>query len=226
VVFIAETFTSLQGEGILVGVPSFFVRTSGCQLRCRWCDTPYTSWAPEGQRRTVDGLLAEARASGCRHVVVTGGEPLIQRDVGPLTRSLRDSGLHVTVETAGVHHPDFECDLLSASPKTANSDPDGDSADRHRRLRENTRVLGGLLEAFPDHQLKFVVQDEPDMDEILTLLGQLPPVRPDRILLMPEGRTAAEAAGRGPLVAALCSRHGFRYTPRLHLDLFGGGRGV
>jgi 7-carboxy-7-deazaguanine synthase len=77
VVFIAETFTSLQGEGILVGVPSFFVRTSGCQLRCRWCDTPYTSWAPEGQRRTVDGLLAEARASGCRHVVVTGGEPLI-----------------------------------------------------------------------------------------------------------------------------------------------------
>jgi 7-carboxy-7-deazaguanine synthase len=225
-VFIAETFTSLQGEGILVGVPSFFVRTSGCPLRCRWCDTPYTSWAPEGERRDVAALVEEACDSGCRHVVVTGGEPLIQREVGRLTRALRATGLHVTVETAGVHHPEFECDLLSVSPKTANSDPGGDAGVRHRRLRERTDVLAGLLGAHPEHQLKFVVQSASDLDEILALLRRLPPVRPDRVLLMPEGRTAVEAAGRAPVVAALCSRHGFRYTPRLHLDLFGGGRGV
>lgn len=224
--FVSETFTSLQGEGVLAGIPSFFIRTSGCPLRCRWCDTPYTSWQPEGVRRPVDGLVADARRSGCRHVVFTGGEPLIQREAGVLTSLLRREGLHVTVETAGIVHPEFECDLLSVSPKTANSDPEGREGTRHRRRRERLEVLAGLLHRCPEHQLKFVVQGPADLDEILDLLAALPPVEPDRVLLMPEGRTAEEAAARAPAVAALCIRHGFRYTPRLHLDLFGGGRGV
>ena len=99
--FISETFTSLQGEGSLAGVVSFFIRTSGCNLRCRWCDTPYTSWVPEGTRRSVEELVAEAEASGARHVVVTGGEPLLQREIAGLTRRLKEAGLHITVETAG-----------------------------------------------------------------------------------------------------------------------------
>ena len=119
--FIAETFTSLQGEGILVGVPSFFIRSSGCNMRCRWCDTPYTSWLPEGERRPVTDLLAEATASGVQHVVVTGGEPLLQREIAPLTRELRAAGLHVTIETAGTVDPPFECDLLSISPQTGDT---------------------------------------------------------------------------------------------------------
>ncbi len=99
--YVAETFSSIQGEGMLAGVPSFFIRTSGCNLRCVWCDTPYTSWAPEGARVAVDELLLLAERSGLRHVVITGGEPLLQREIGTLIAELTARGHHVTVETAG-----------------------------------------------------------------------------------------------------------------------------
>jgi 7-carboxy-7-deazaguanine synthase len=224
--YVAETFTSLQGEGILVGTPSFFVRTSGCNLRCRWCDTPYTSWLPEGERRRVDDLVEEAAGAGVRHVVVTGGEPLLQRSIGELTVRLAGAGLHVTVETAGTLDPDFECHLLSVSPKTANSDPGGVWDERHKRLRGRIGTLRRLLERFPEHQLKFVITDADDMPEVLGVVESVGGVDPLRVLLMPEGRSATEVAERAPLVAALCTEHGFRYTPRLHMDLFGGGRGV
>jgi len=224
--YIAETFTSLQGEGILVGTPSFFIRTSGCNLRCRWCDTPYTSWLPEGERRPVSDLVDEAVGSGMRHVVVTGGEPLLQRSIGELTGRLRGAGLHVTVETAGTLSPDFECDLLSVSPKTANSDPRGGLSERHKRLRGRLDPLRRLVGRFPEHQIKFVVADADDIPEVEDLLGSIGPIEPSRVLLMPEGRSASEVNDRSTLVAALCVEHGFRYTPRLHMDLYGGGRGV
>ncbi len=224
--FISETFTSIQGEGLLAGVPSHFIRTSGCNLRCRWCDTPYASWEPEGERRAVRELVEGAVASGVGHVVVTGGEPLIQREIGPLTGGLREVGLHITVETAGTVNPVFHCDLLSLSPKTANSDPTDANNDRHGRLRKNREPMTELLERFPEHQLKFVVENAGDMPEILELLGALGEIDPGRVLLMAQGRNADEVAERAPAVAALCLEHGFRYTPRLHLDLFGGGRGV
>ncbi len=222
---IAETFTSLQGEGILAGVPSFFVRTTGCNLRCVWCDTPYTSWHPEGRRRGVGELIGEAVASGVRHAVVTGGEPLLQREVGVLTRGLAAAGLHVTVETAGTVVPEFTCDLLSVSPKTACSDPGGRFRERHRAVRTDLRPLRDLLRRHRDHQLKFVVREAADLDEVEALLAAVSGDR-SRVLLMPEGRTAAEVAARAPEVAGLCLRHGFRYSPRLHLSLFGSGRGV
>jgi 7-carboxy-7-deazaguanine synthase len=224
--FVSETFTSIQGEGALAGVPSFFIRTSGCNLRCRWCDTPYTSWDPEGERRPVAELLAEAEASNTRHVVVTGGEPLLQREIGQLTRDLAAAGLHVTVETAGTVDPPFYCDLLSVSPKTANSDPEGEPQRRHRRLRGDRGPLRRLIGRFPEHQLKFVVEGPEDVTEILTLIADLGDVDLSRVLLMAQGKSAGEVAERAPAVAALCLEHGFRYTPRLHLDLFGGGRGV
>lgn len=224
--FISETFTSLQGEGMLAGVGSFFVRTSGCNLRCRWCDTPYTSWVPEGSRRSVRDLYLEAEASGVRHVVITGGEPLLQREIGELTARFREGGFHITVETAGTVDPSFDCDLLSVSPKTANSDPPGSSRDRHRRLRADRDPLRRLLRRFPEHQLKFVIEDSDDLPEVLAVLESIGGAAPSRVLLMAQGRTAAEVAERAPRVAALCLEHGFRYTPRLHLDLFGGGRGV
>ena len=224
--YVAETFVSLQGEGMLAGVPSFFIRSSGCNLRCQWCDTPYTSWLPEGDRRAVETLVAEARAADVDHVVVTGGEPLLQRQIGQLTRRITDAGLHVTVETAGTVDPDFTCDLLSMSPKTENSDPMGPHRRRHVGLRRDLGAARRLLERFPDHQLKFVVRDADDMGGVREVLERLGPVAPSRVLLMPEGRTAEEVASRAQAVAALCLQHGFRYTPRLHLDLFGGGRGV
>jgi 7-carboxy-7-deazaguanine synthase len=224
--FISETFTSIQGEGLLAGVPSHFIRTSGCNMRCRWCDTPYTSWEPEGDRRPVGELVDGARASGVRHVVVTGGEPLLQREIGTLTESLAAAEFHVTVESAGTVDPPFTCDLLSLSPKTANSDPSDGHGKRHRRLRLDHAPTARLLKRFPEHQLKFVVEDADDMLEILEILAHIGIVEPVRVLLMAQGRTVEEVAERAPVVAALCLEHGFRYTPRLHLDLFGGGRGV
>src|SRR5690242_21457481 len=89
---IAELFYSLQGEGALVGVPSVFVRTSGCNLRCSWCDTPYTSWQPEGTELTLEQILDEVKSHPARHVVVTGGEPMILPDVVALTERLRGLG--------------------------------------------------------------------------------------------------------------------------------------
>jgi len=225
-VYVAETFVSLQGEGVLVGMPSVFIRTSGCNLRCRWCDTPYTSWLPEGARRSVAELVEEAEAAHLRHVVITGGEPLLQREIGALSRALRAVGLHVTVETAGTVAPDFECDLLSLSPKTANSDPQGVWSARHRRLRSDLAPVRELLGRFSEYQLKFVVQDRDDLPELLEILDAVGPVDLERVLLMAEGRTSEAVAARAPAVVALCAEHGFRYTPRLHLDLFGGGRGV
>ena len=224
--FISETFTSIQGEGILAGVPSHFIRTSGCNLRCRWCDTPYTSWEPEGERRPVEDLVEGARASGVRHVVVTGGEPLLQREIGDLTAGLAAAGLHITVETAGTVDPPFHCDLLSLSPKTANSDPSDTNRHRHCELRLDFTPAARLLGRFPEHQLKFVVEGAGDMPEILEMLANIGEIEPARVLLMAQGQTVREVAERAPVVAALCLEHGFRYTPRLHLDLFGGGRGV
>jgi 7-carboxy-7-deazaguanine synthase len=112
------------------------------------------------------------------------------------------------------------------SPKTANSDPPGAARDRHRQLRHDHGPLECLLSRFPDHQLKFVIDDADDMRDVLRLLDDIGDVDPLRVVLMAQGRTADEVAQRAPWVAALCLEHGFRYTPRLHLDLFGGGRGV
>ena len=224
--YISETFTSIQGEGILAGVPSHFIRTSGCNMRCRWCDTPYTSWEPEGERRPVAELVEGAVTSGVRHVVVTGGEPLLQREIGALTASLTAAGLHITVESAGTVDPPFHCDLLSLSPKTANSDPADRHRDRHRRLRFDRAPAVRLLKRFPEHQLKFVVEGAEDMPEILEMLAAIGQIEPARVLLMAQGRTVDEVTERAPAISALCLEHGFRYTPRLHLDLFGGGRGV
>ena len=96
---ITETFRSLQGEGDATGWPTFFIRLTGCPLRCRYCDTSYAFQG--GQWRGISALVAEARAAGLRHVCVTGGEPLAQEDCGRLLTELCDGGFSVSVETSG-----------------------------------------------------------------------------------------------------------------------------
>src|SRR5512134_1612341 len=98
---IAELYSSRQGEGFLTGTDSVFVRASGCNLRCWFCDTPYTSWEPEGNDLTVDEILAECEEWDARHVVLTGGEPMLFAELIPLAEQLAGQGRHITIETAG-----------------------------------------------------------------------------------------------------------------------------
>ena len=226
---VAETFVSIQGEGKLAGVPSWFVRTSGCNLRCAWCDTPYASWRPEGSTRTVDDLLREARASGVGHAVVTGGEPMLFAGIEALCAGLRDAGMHVTIETAGTLWRTVHADLMSISPKLANSTPTreqgGDWASRHEERRLNVDALQRLIDAHPERQLKFVVATERDLPEIEALLASLRGWRDGDVLLMPEGVTPEAIAARG-WVVRVCVERGWRYCPRLHIELFGNTRGT
>ena len=225
---IAEVFHSIQGEGGLVGMPSFFIRTTGCNLRCEWCDTPYTSWQPEGEWRTIEDLVAAVPVSA-RHVVITGGEPLLWPNLPQLTAALRAAGLHVTIETAGTIYQVLECDLMSVSPKLANSDPGPHRSPAvradHAARRLDITVLAQLLDRYPC-QLKFVVAEPDDLREIDALLARLPSLAPEAVLLMSLGTSVAEVMARGRWLAELCKERGYRYTPRLHIDLYGDTRGT
>lgn len=230
---IAETFFSLQGEGSLLGVPSFFVRVSGCNLRCAWCDTPFTSWTPESSPRSIDHLLGEVGATPARHAVLTGGEPMFFSAVGLLAARLREQGVHTTVETAGTIFQDWPIDLLSLSPKLANSTPAaGDPRDpagmwrtTHEQRRLNLTVLQQLLDRYPDRQFKFVVSGPADLPEIDAILAQLRGWSPREVFLMPEG-VVNPSAEQKAFVTNACLARGWRYAPRLHIDLFGHTRGT
>jgi 7-carboxy-7-deazaguanine synthase len=221
---IAEIFHSIQGEGALVGVPSVFVRTSGCNLRCQWCDTPYTSWSPEGADWPLDRILAEVDAYPAHHVVVTGGEPMIARGMVELTRGLRARGLHITIETAGTVFAPVECDLMSISPKLANSTPAGEWAERHESIRIQPEVLRRLMSVY-DYQLKFVIAQPEDMTEVRELVRVFG-ADAAKVILMPEGIEAAVLRERGVWLAEICKREGFRFSPRLHVELWGNRRGT
>lgn len=221
---IAELFYSIQGEGSLIGVPSFFIRSTGCNLRCSWCDTPYTSWQPEGTELSLRQILDEVRAHPARHVVVTGGEPMIQPEIIPLTEQLRGAGLHITIETAGTVFQPVACDLMSISPKLANSTPEGDWAARHERVRLQPGVLMDLMARY-DYQLKFVIEKPEDLAEVRDLAAAVA-ADAGRVILMPEGTDPDRLRERAVWLAEICKEEGFRFSPRLHVDLWGNRRGV
>jgi 7-carboxy-7-deazaguanine synthase len=219
---ISEIFYSIQGEGILTGVPSVFIRTSGCNLRCTWCDTPYTSWEPDGQEVALSEILGKVSQYSAGHVVITGGEPMISPEIVELTRQL---GHHITVETAGTVFKPVVCDLMSISPKLANSTPQEDRwADRHERTRYQPEVLKELISRY-EYQMKFVVNDREDISEIRDIVEALG-IDKQRVLLMPQGRNREELAARSEEVVKLCIELGYRFCPRVHIEIWGNRRGV
>jgi len=237
---ISEIFHSVQGEGVLTGVPSVFVRTSGCNLRCTWCDTPYASWSPEGTTMRINAIVDTVHGFACRHVVVTGGEPMIARGIASLLTELRRAGHHLTIETAATiaPPPGLACDLASLSPKLAHSSPSSAQAGaawatRHEARRCQPTVIRQWLDQF-DAQLKFVVRDESDLEEIQDLLERVAAavpehpltLPPDRVLLMPEGVAPDVLAARARWLVDICKTTGYRYCPRLHVDIFGHTRGT
>ncbi len=216
---------------MLAGTPSWFCRVSGCNLRCSWCDTPYASWSPEGDARTIDELVSEARASGLRHAVLTGGEPMMFPRIGILTHRLREMGMHVTIETAGTVDQDLTCDLISVSPKLANSTPIDDPRDpagvwqeRHEARRFQPEVLRRVLSRGAQRQVKFVVCAPADLDEIDAIVRTIG-CDPPEVMLMPEG-VVPKRPDEVRWVVDVCLERGWRYCPRLHIDLFGNQRGT
>jgi 7-carboxy-7-deazaguanine synthase len=227
---IAEIFHSIQGEGLLAGVPSIFIRTSGCNLRCHWCDTPYASWKPEGPEISIEEILKKLTQWNCDHVVLTGGEPMIAPDLHELATALKKQKKHITIETAGTILPNgIPCDLASISPKLSNSTPSPERdpawAKKHEASRLQPEVISEWIRKYP-FQLKFVVSSENDLAEIKDLLSRLPPVPLHQILLMPEGIDVKTLATRSPWLVDICKREGFRFCPRLQIELFGHTRGT
>jgi len=224
---IAEIFYSIQGEGRLVGVPSVFIRTSGCNLRCVWCDTPYTSWVPEGKKWSVEEILGKVANYPSRHIVITGGEPFLAPELEELTASIRPLGAHITIETAATLFKPVACDLVSMSPKLANSTPwrraKGKFAKMHETTRLNFKVIQQFIDKY-DYQLKFVVDQREDFDEIEMILEELENVDSSRVLIMGQGKTKRELRDKTKWIIAACKEYGFGYTPRLQIELFGNRR--
>lgn len=218
----------MQGEGVWAGVPSTFVRASGCNLRCVWCDTPYASWAPEGPVLGVADVLAEVARLGMPHAVLTGGEPMLFDAMVEIAAGCRAMGKTITVETAGTIERAIACDLMSISPKLAHSTP-GDPVwgPRHERERLKVDVLQRLIRDY-EYQLKFVVNPEKgdDLSEIEALLARLDGVDPQRVLVMPEGVVGEILHRRARMLVEPCMARGWRLSPRMHIDLFGDKRGT
>jgi 7-carboxy-7-deazaguanine synthase len=226
---IAEIYKSVQGEGLLTGTPSVFVRASGCNLRCWFCDTPYASWRPEGIDYAVDEIVAEIEEWDCRHVVLTGGEPMLFAEMIPLCEILRDQGRHITIETAGTLHLPVICDLMSISPKLEPSGPDPAKhshwSRRHERQRFQPDVVRELIREY-DYQLKFVVDQQSDVAEVSDFLAYFPEIRIDRVLLMPQGMNQDDLSHRAAWLEPLCAERGWIFCPRRQIEWFGPVRGT
>ncbi len=225
---------TIQGEGKLAGVPSLFVRLQGCNLMCKWkmedgsvsvCDTAHT-W-PLGRTETpvVEIYNTLMRNLGqIRHVVITGGEPYLQHDgLLELLEMLGNAGVHTTVETNGtlefVDLPQI-ASLTSLSPKLKRS-----GICREMRLQtveSTTSLIDAALLAGKDVQLKFVVSCADEEREIKKdYADALRMLKPTDVIVMPLGATAEVLERTRGLALEMAVRNGWRYGPRLHIDLFG-----
>ena len=274
---IAETFRSIQGEGRLTGTESLFVRASGCNLRCGYCDTPYASWTPEGEELSIDEILArvdELRASPrpsflgpvgwdeaqrrptssplslsgrgaggegfvasdnsktttvCRHIVLTGGEPMLFAELIPLTVRLRAAGWHITIETSGTLYLPVACDLMSISPKLSNSTPPPERDPRwtwrHALNRHAPDVIRRLAAEY-DCQWKFVIDRPDDCREVETYLTELLQIDRSRVMLMPQGIAADTLSEKAVWLEPYCVQQGFQFCPRRQIEWFGAARGT
>ena len=226
---VAEIFQSKQGEGLWTGVASVFVRMIGCNLRCSFCDTTYASWqAEEGEDLSVEEIVGRVETCGSRHVILTGGEPMLYSELIPLTKSLARLDLKITIETAGTIDLPVVCDLMSISPKLSNSTPWGasDSVVRlHETNRKRPEVIRSLLGRYQS-QLKFVVDEPEDLLEIEEYLKELGDVPPDRVFLMPMATDATTMRTKSEWIIPYATPRGYRYCPRMQLEWYDGRRGA
>lgn len=248
---VSEIFASVQGEGPFVGRPSVFVRLALCNLQCAYCDTKYT-WLFEEekqkqmmarirqkQRDKVDWKVYEKSSEvrnlsvtdvaktvvdlsqdRIRSLVLTGGEPLIQRAaLTSLLQTLLDKGYQIEMETNGTIIPrglPVEGIHFNVSPKLSNSFQPFEK-----------RIHCEVLREFVNRNsiFKFVITQEKDITEVQNLV-QLVNIPKERVYLMPEGTDIETLHVRGRWLATECVQRGFRYSHRLHIDLWGNRRGI
>jgi 7-carboxy-7-deazaguanine synthase len=205
------------------------VRATGCNLRCWFCDTPYTSWAPEGEDLSVEEILRQVNKHDCGHVVITGGEPMLFSELIPLTQQLHAAGRHITIETAGTLFLPVACDLMSISPKLANSTPPADRDERWSRRHERSRhvpdVIRALVREF-EHQIKFVVDCLDDCQQVDRYLNQFPEIRRENVMLMPQGTDRAALVRQEVWLKPYCDAQSLTYCPRKQIEWWGHRRGV
>ncbi|MEM7107974.1 MAG: 7-carboxy-7-deazaguanine synthase QueE [Bacteroidota bacterium] len=239
----AEIFYTIQGEGKSLGKPSIFVRTSLCNLHCVWCDTDYTwNWKgtrfvhlndddPEYQKfdksewikdLSIDEIVKQIEQYPCKNIVVTGGEPLLQqKELFELCRVLKRKGYWIEIETNGTLIPctalDGLIDQYNVSPKLKNSNnPD------------KIRVKPRTLKWFAQNKkaiLKFVLDSEEDLSEVLQLQTDFK-IAAYTIYLMPQGTQPDCLNAKRFWLVEICKQHGFNFTDRLHVQLWGDKKGV
>ncbi len=168
-------------------------------------------------------------ADGSQHVVITGGEPMLPEDIQPLCESLHAADFHITIETAGTIYRNLNCDLMSISPKLSNSTPDFNRAGRwlekHENQRHRPEIVSRLIAEY-DYQLKFVVAQPEDLEEINAYLAQIKNLDRQRVMLMPEGIDTATLNSRTPWIEEICDRAGFTFCQREHIFWYGNKRGT
>ena len=227
-----EIFHSIQGEGLLAGTPSVFIRLAGCPVGCEWCDTKYAWDANDGEELPIPGIVNKIDQWPCRYVVITGGEPMMNPQLPDLAKAIKERNKHITIETSGIKFvTGLACDLMSVSPKLSNSGtkkgPDPFSSVRQ------------LIRRYP-YQLKFVVDSPDDLPEIQQAVEQIgganirnefetsedaAKMAATRVMLMPQAKTRDELIAKSPMVAQMCREAGYVFCQRLHILLYDGARG-
>ena len=204
-----------------------FLRLATCNLKCRWCDTKYTwdwsnfNYATEVVELDTPELLSKIQSFECPHVVITGGEPLLQQaELEPLIESLAKYGFSFEIETNGTIVPSTNLlryiDQWNVSPKLRTSG----NISEERLVPIALQIFAGLPKAF----FKFVIATESDIDEVCSITDQYG-IPSEQVLLMPEGRTADALNRKSEWLSQACVKHGFRFTTRLHIILWGDERG-
>ena len=229
---VMEIYRSVQGEGMLMGVPTTFVRFFACNLRCSWCDTKYSWSVREGGTWEVlapQEVAARVLELGARHVVLTGGEPTLQKELPILAELLKQQGCHLTIETNTTIFPAPVVpliDLWSLSPKLSSA------GENYLRYPIIERFLETLRPE--QQQWKFVIRDDDDEQLLRTLLCRYPSFaeRQLPIILQPEGDTAVPDYASALEQLAERVRDPFwdsyyvRVLPQMHVIIWGRRRWV
>lgn len=202
---IYSIFKSIQGEGLTIGAPTAFVRTSGCPLRCTYCDTPQAF--DKGEQMTIESILAKVKKLKCRHVCLTGGEPLAQKDAATLVEKILNSGYHLVLETSGAmpldELPCVENLTISMDIKCPSSGESG------KMLFTNIELLG------PTDQLKFIIADDHDYEYAKEVITKYDPK--SEVVLTPVGGKDLKSLAERVLKDSL----EVRVLPQLHKFIWG-----